>query len=156
MRNSVLVLMSALVLTIVPAAAQATAKPAPQAKTAAASKRAWTPPAYAGRPTRSSREYRPTTPSHLCHGKRKPEKNFIPKPNWRLFKSGNANVLLRLKTKVSRPRTIQASKVHPRRRPLRSSQYGLDWLQSKVAWNQRTSMIVGPEGNHFPDPASPR
>jgi len=26
------------------------------------------------------------------------------------------------------------------------AQFGLDWLQSKVAWNQRTSLIVGPEG----------
>jgi len=26
------------------------------------------------------------------------------------------------------------------------AQYGLDWLQTKVAWNRRTSLIVGPEG----------
>ena len=26
------------------------------------------------------------------------------------------------------------------------AQYGLDWLQSKIAWNRRTSLIVGPEG----------
>ena len=26
------------------------------------------------------------------------------------------------------------------------AQFGLDWLQSKVAWNRRTSLIVGPEG----------
>ena len=26
------------------------------------------------------------------------------------------------------------------------AQYGLDWLQSKIAWNRRTSLIVGQEG----------
>src|SRR5947199_3474070 len=26
------------------------------------------------------------------------------------------------------------------------AQFGLDWLQSTVAWNRRTSLIVGPEG----------
>jgi hypothetical protein len=26
------------------------------------------------------------------------------------------------------------------------AQYGLDWLQSKISWNRRTSLIVGPEG----------
>ena len=26
------------------------------------------------------------------------------------------------------------------------AQFGLDWLQSRVAWNRRTSLIVGPEG----------
>src|SRR5437660_3321483 len=26
------------------------------------------------------------------------------------------------------------------------AQFGLDWLQSKIAWNRRTSLIVGPEG----------
>jgi hypothetical protein len=26
------------------------------------------------------------------------------------------------------------------------AQFGLDWLQSKVAWNLRTSLLVGPEG----------
>jgi len=26
------------------------------------------------------------------------------------------------------------------------AQYGLDWLQSKIAWNRRTSLLVGPEG----------
>jgi len=26
------------------------------------------------------------------------------------------------------------------------AQFGLDWLQSKLNWNQRTSLIVGPEG----------
>ena len=26
------------------------------------------------------------------------------------------------------------------------AQFGLDWLQSKVAWNRRTSLIVGPQG----------
>src|SRR5260370_2593302 len=26
------------------------------------------------------------------------------------------------------------------------AQFGLDWLQSRVAWNPRTSLIVGPEG----------
>src|SRR5438552_13921115 len=26
------------------------------------------------------------------------------------------------------------------------AQFGLDWLQSTIAWNRRTSLIVGPEG----------
>ena len=26
------------------------------------------------------------------------------------------------------------------------AQFGLDWLQSKIVWNRRTSLIVGPEG----------
>jgi hypothetical protein len=26
------------------------------------------------------------------------------------------------------------------------AQFGLDWLQSRIAWNRRTSLIVGPEG----------
>jgi hypothetical protein len=26
------------------------------------------------------------------------------------------------------------------------AQFGLDWLQSKISWNRRTSLIVGPEG----------
>src|SRR5207247_2731677 len=26
------------------------------------------------------------------------------------------------------------------------AQFGLDWLQSGIAWNRRTSLIVGPEG----------
>ena len=26
------------------------------------------------------------------------------------------------------------------------AQYGLDWLQSKISWNRRTSLIVGSEG----------
>jgi hypothetical protein len=26
------------------------------------------------------------------------------------------------------------------------AQFGLDWLQSKITWNRRTSLIVGPEG----------
>jgi len=37
------------------------------------------------------------------------------------------------------------------------SQFGLDRAQAKLAWNRRTSMIVGPEGTHSaPDAGSPK
>src|SRR5262249_8402699 len=36
------------------------------------------------------------------------------------------------------------------------AQLGLDWLQSKVAWNRRTSLIVGPEGTIPPLTAEAR
>src|SRR5437762_3064933 len=36
------------------------------------------------------------------------------------------------------------------------AQFGLDWLQSTVAWNRRTSLIVGPEGNIPPLTAEAR
>ncbi|PYU22598.1 MAG: hypothetical protein DMG30_14455 [Acidobacteria bacterium] len=36
------------------------------------------------------------------------------------------------------------------------AQFGLDWLQSKVAWNRRTSLIVGPDGTIPPLTAEAR
>src|SRR5713101_5288206 len=36
------------------------------------------------------------------------------------------------------------------------AQFGLDWLQSKIAWNRRTSLIVGPEGTIPPQTPAAR
>jgi hypothetical protein len=147
MRNNVLALMSALVLTIVPAAAQATTKPAPQGKTAAASKRAWTPPRTPDGQPDLQGVWTNNSVTPLQRPKEVAGKEFYTEAELAAVQKRQRERLAQTEEEGepaanhSGVEGAPAENVH-----YDHSQFGLDWLQSKVAWNRRTSLIVGPEG----------
>src|ERR1700747_2126405 len=149
MRNRILFSISALVLMIVPAAGQATT-PAPKAKTPAAVKGTYTPsrtpdgqPDLQGVWTNNSvtplqrpkelagKEY--YTEAELAQLQKREREGLD-----RDYDEGEGEP----PAKHSGVEGAPAENVH-----YDHAQFGLDWLQSKVAWNRRTSLIVGAEGN---------
>src|SRR5438105_9069260 len=144
MRNRILASMSALVLTIVPAAGQATAgSKAP----AAAVKGTWNPartpdgqPDLQGVWTNNS-----VTP--LQRPKELAGKEFYSEAELAAVQKAQRERYALNEVEGEPPANhsgvegAPAESVH-----YDHAQFGLDWLQSKVAWNRRTSLIVGPEG----------
>jgi len=144
MRNLVVALVSALVLMIVPAAGQTTA--ASKAKTAAV-KGTWTPsrtpdgqPDLQGVWTNNS-----VTP--LQRPKELAGKEYYTEAELAGVQKQQQERLA-LDDQEGEPAAnhsgvegAPAETVH-----YDHAQFGLDWLQTRVAWNLRTSLIVGPEG----------
>jgi hypothetical protein len=143
MRNRVLTSLSALVLMIVPAAGQATTK----AKPAPAVKRAWTLQRTSDGQPDLQGVWTNNTVTPLQRPKDLAAKEFYTEAELAEVQKQQRE-RLDLDEQEGEPAAnhsgvagAAAENVH-----YDHAQFGLDWLQSKVAWNRRTSLIVGPEG----------
>ena len=142
MRNNIARLVSALLFTIIPAAGQA-----PTAKTAAAVKATWTPPRTPDGQPDLEGVWTNNSVTPLQRPKELAGKEFYTEAE---FADVRKRQLERydLDEKEGEPAAnhsgvegASAENVH-----YDHAQFGLDWLQSKLNWNRRTSLIVGPEG----------
>ena len=143
MRNRVLASLAALVLMIVPAAGQATNK----AKPAPAAKGAWTPPRTPDGQPDLQGVWTNNSVTPLQRPKEVAGKEFYTEAELAAVQRQQRERLA-LDEQEGEPAAnhsgeegAPAETVH-----YDHAQFGLDWLQSKVAWNRRTSLIVGPEG----------
>jgi len=143
MRNRVLASLAALVLMIVPAVGQATNK----AKPAPAAKGAWTPPRTPDGQPDLQGVWTNNSVTPLQRPKEVAGKEFYTEAELAAVQRQQRERLA-LDEQEGEPAAnhsgeegAPAETVH-----YDHAQFGLDWLQSKVAWNRRTSLIVGPEG----------
>src|SRR5438105_788495 len=144
MRNRILASMSALVLTIVPAAGQATAgSKAP----AAAVKGTWIPPRTPDGQPDLQGVWTNNSVTPLQRPKELAGKEYYTEAELAQLQQRERDRLALDDVEGEPPANhsgvegAPAENVH-----YDHAQFGLDWLQSKVAWNRRTSLIVGPEG----------
>ena len=156
MRNRVITSMVALVLGILPAAGQTT-KEAPAAKPAAALKAAWTPPHTPDGQPDLQGVWTNTSVTPLQRPKELAGKEFYTEKELGEAQKRQQERLERDYVEGEPPANhsgvpgAPVEYVH-----YDHAQFGLDWLQSKVNWNRRTSLIVGPEGTIPPDRKSTR
>jgi hypothetical protein len=146
MRNRVLALFGALVLTIVPAAGQATTA-ASKAKPAAAVKSTWTVPRTPDGQPDLQGVWTNNSVTPLQRPRALEGKEFYTEAELAEVQKRQQERLA-LDEQEGEPAANHSGvegapveNVH-----YDHAQFGLDWLQSKVAWNRRTSLIVGPEG----------
>jgi len=156
MRNCVLAAMAALVLTVVSAAGQTTAA-APKAKTAGAAKATWNPPRTPDGQPDLQGVWTNNSVTPLQRPKELAGKEFYSEAELAEVQKRQRERLA-LDDIEGEPAAnhsgvpgAPAENVH-----YDHAQFGLDWLQSKVAWNRRTSLIVGPEGTIPPLTAEAR
>jgi hypothetical protein len=141
MRNRILTLMSALVLSIVPLAGQATTA-ASKAKTAAAA----VPRTPDGHPDLQG-VWTNNSLTPLQRPKDVSGKEFYTEAELADIQKKQRERLALDDVEGEPPANhsgipgAPAETVH-----YDHAQFGLDWLQTRVAWNLRTSLIVGPEG----------
>src|ERR1700682_3381270 len=146
MRNRILASMSALVLTIVPASSQAT-KASSKANTAAAAKGTYTPPRTPDGQPDLQGVWTNNSVTPLQRPKELAGKEFYTDAELAAVQRAQRDRYA-LNEEEGEPAAnhsgvegAPAENVH-----YDYAQYGRDWLQSKIAWNRRTSLIVGPEG----------
>ena len=145
MRNCVLSLMAALVLTIVPAAGQATS--APKANAAAAVKRTWTPPRTPDGQPDLQGVWTNNTVTPLQRPKELAGKEYYTEAELADVQQRQRERLALDDEEGEPPANHSGVEgAPPENVHYDHAQFGLDWLQSRVAWNRRTSLIVGPEG----------
>jgi hypothetical protein len=156
MRNRILASMSALVLTIIPAAAQVTATTA-KAKAPAAVKGTWTPPRTPDGQPDLQGVWTNNTVTPLQRPKELGGKEFYTAAELAGVQKAQRERLA-LDDQEGEPAAnhsgvegAPAENVH-----YDHAQFGLDWLQSKIVWNRRTSLIVGTEGTIPPLTAQAR
>lgn len=143
MRNPVLGFLAALLLAVAPAAAQT-----PKAKTGPAVKATWTPPRTAdGRPDLqgvwTNNSITPLQrPKELAGKEFYTEQELADVQKKQRERLALDDVEGEPAANHSGVEGAPAENVH-----YDHAQFGLDWLQSRVAWNYRTSLIVGPEGS---------
>ena len=146
MRNRVLALVSALVLTILTAAGQATTAVS-KAKPAAAVKSAYAPPHTPDGQPDLQGVWTNNSVTPLQRPKELAGKEFYTDAELAAVQKAQRERLALDDQEGEPPANhsgiegAPAENVH-----YDHAQYGLDWLQSKIAWNRRTSLIVGPEG----------
>jgi len=146
MRNRILASIGALVLTIVPAAAQAT-KAASKANTAAADKGTYTPPRTPDGHPDFQGVWTNNSLTPLQRPKDVAGKEFYSEAELADIQKKQRERLA-LDDQEGEPAAnhsgipgAPAENVH-----YDHAQFGLDWLQTRVAWNLRTSLIVGADG----------
>jgi hypothetical protein len=145
MRHRVLTML-ALALAIVPAAAQTTKEP-PKEKTAAAVKGTWTPPRTPDGQPDLQGVWTNNTVTPLQRPKELAGKEFYTDAEMAEVQKRQRDRLAVNYVEGEPPanhsgvRGAPAENVH-----YDHAQFGLDWLQSGIVWNRRTSLIVGPDG----------
>jgi hypothetical protein len=146
MRNRVLTSMVVLALAIVPAAGQTT-KEAPKAKTPAAVKGTWNPSRTPDGQPDLQGVWTNNTVTPLQRPKELAGKEFYTEAELAEIQKRQRDRLAVNYVEGEPPANhsgvpgAPSEFVH-----YDHAQFGLDWLQSAVAWNRRTSLIVGPEG----------
>src|SRR5712692_3075301 len=146
MRNRVLASISALVFTVVPALGQATTA-APKATTAAAAKGTWTAPRTPDGQPDLQGVWTNNTVTPLQRPKGLAGKEFYTEAELADVQKRQRERLA-LDEQEGEPAANHSGieGAPPETVHYDHAQFGLDWLQSKVAWNRRTSLLVGPEG----------
>jgi hypothetical protein len=140
------------VLTIVPAGAQA-----PKTKAAAAVKGAWTPPRTPDGHPDLQGVWTNNTVTPLQRPKELAGKEFYTEAELAEVQQRQRERLALDDEEGEPPANHSGVEgAPPETVHYDHAQFGLDWLQSKVAWNRRTSLIVGPEGTIPPLTAEAR
>jgi hypothetical protein len=147
MRNLIFASMVTLLLATVPACGQAT--PAQKSKTAAPAKTAWTPPRTPDGQPDLQGVWTNNSVTPLQRPKELAGKEFYTDQELAEIQKRERDRLNRDYDEGEGEPPANHSGVEGA--PLENvhydhAQFGLDWLQTRVAWNRRTSLIVGPEG----------
>ena len=146
MRNRVLTSIIALALAIVPAAGQTT-KETPKAKTAAVVKGTWNPPRTPDGQPDLQGVWTNNTVTPLQRPKEFAGKEFYTQAELAAIQKRQRDRLAVNYVEGEPPANHSGVPgALPEYVHYDHAQFGLDWLQSTLAWNRRTSLIVGPEG----------
>jgi hypothetical protein len=143
MKNHVVALVTAVVFAIIPALGQGqTAKPA-----AAATKRTWTPPRTPDGQPDLQGVWTNNSVTPLQRPKELAGKEFYSESELAQVRQKQL-ARYELDEKEGEPAANHSGVegAAPETVHYDHAQFGLDWLQSKLNWNPRTSLIVGPEG----------